>query len=187
MNKGGFTTTELLIAVITGLLVTGAALSLCHSGNRFVTSLLARQSGWQEARAAATIWAADWRGAGYDPTGNAGATVRELTAGAMRFSADWNANGRLLPTPGNPNERLSYAATSGAWRRAVNSGPLLRIAWPDSLTFRYLDEFGREQGSPASPDRVGIAEARISLCDLDAVSCQPIAWRVAWRNRRQVP
>lgn len=182
MGRAGYTTIELLMAATTGLFVTAAALSLCHTGNRFVAALVIRQASWQEVRAAAVMWTADWRGAGYDPTGGSVATVAELTPEAMRFSADWNASGALLPTRANPNERLSYSVGPDNWRRGVNSGPLLRMAWPDSVRFHYFDGSGRELGEAPNPPSVQIAEARVALCNPHGAQCRRIVWRSALRN-----
>ena len=182
-SRAGFTTIELLVAATIGLVLTGAALALCHTGNRAVATLTRSQAAWQEARAAATLWGADWRGAGYDPTGRAGAAVDRLRPDTLEFSADWNGDGALIPTATNPNERLAYAASAGVWRRGVNGGPRLPAAWPDSLTFLYRDALGADLGSTPDPATVRIAEARLVLDWPSGGSGIVIGWKVARRNR----
>jgi hypothetical protein len=180
--RNGFTTVELLVAAVVGLLITGAALALCGVGNRAVATLTASHAAWSETRAAAALWAAEWRGAGYDPAGGSGARVERLEAGAMDLSADWNGNGLLLPTDGNPNERLAYAVGPGAWRRGVNGGPRLLSAWPDSARFSYRDGEGRELGPVPDPALARIAEARVRLPGARRPGGIEARWAAARRN-----
>lgn len=181
-RSAGFTTAELLVAATIALILTGAALSLCRAGNRAVAALVRSQTAWQEARAAATLWGAEWRGAGYDPTGLAGAGIARLTPESLAFSADWNGNGALLPTGSNPNERLSHAALPGAWRRGVNGGPHLPAAWPDSLRFAYRDGAGADLGPRPDPSRVRVAEVQLFLAAPGSAPGLRTAWSVARRN-----
>lgn len=153
-RETGTTTIELLVAATTGLLVTGAALALVVTGNRATRALLERQGAWMHARAASALWAAEWRGAGFDPAGTSGATVTRVHPETLEFAADWNADGGLLPTSTNPNERLAYAAAPGAWRRGVNGGPRLPLARPDSVRFGPHDAAGLPLAPPVDPAAV---------------------------------
>ena len=181
-KSGGFTTSELLVAAVAGLLVTGAALALCGTGNRLVASLAARQAAWSETRAVAALWAGEWRGAGYDPTGTAGARIERLSTAAMELSADWNGNGALTPTDPNPNERLAYALERGAWRRGVNGGPRLVAAWPDTAWFAYRDAEGRDAGAAPDPALARVAEVHVRLPGARPGAAAEARWSAARRN-----
>ncbi len=181
-DRRGFTTAELLVSAVVGLLVTGAALVLCGVGNRLVASLALRQAAWSETRAAAALWAAEWRGAGYDPTGGSGAGIGYLDAGTMELTADWNGNGALAPTGANPNERVAYVLGAGAWRRGVNGGPRLVAAWPDSGAFAYRDTTGRDLGPLPDPGRARLAEARALLPGVARAAAGEVRWTAARRN-----
>lgn len=162
-GRAGMTALEILVAATIGFTVTASALALCAAGNRALASIAASEVAWQEARAALTQWAADWRGAGYDPAAAAGAGVHRLTPDTMEFSADWNGDGSLLPTASNPNERLAYAIAPGVFRRGINGGPRIAAAWPDSARFAYRDAAGGDVGPRPDPGAAQIAVARIAL------------------------
>ncbi|HKY61334.1 MAG TPA: hypothetical protein VJP59_10020 [Gemmatimonadota bacterium] len=155
----GITSIEILVAMTLGLVVTLAALLLCSSGNRLVARLTTSQRALQELLAAAEMWRTEWRGAGHDPTGAAGAGIARATPETLEFSADWNGDGALVPTDANPNERLAHALTAGAWRRGVNGGPRLPLAWPDSARFAYRDRLGLDLGARPPVDRIAVVEA----------------------------
>jgi type II secretory pathway component PulJ len=154
----GYTSIELLVALTLGLVVTLAALFLCSSGNRLVARLTSSQRALQELLAAAELWGTEWRGAGHDPTGAAGAGVARATPETLEFSADWNGDGALVPTDANPNERLAHALAAGAWRRGVNGGPRLPLAWPDSARFDYRDSMGLDVGPRPAGERIAVVE-----------------------------
>jgi type II secretory pathway component PulJ len=157
-GREGFTSIELLVAMTLGLVVTLAAMLLCSSGNRLVARLISSQRDLQELLAAAELWRAEWRGAGHDPTGSSGAGITRATGDTLEFSGDWNGDGALVPTDANPNERLSHALTAGAWRRGVNGGPRLPLAWPDSARFGYRDSLGLDLGPRPLPARIAVVE-----------------------------
>jgi len=154
----GYTSIELLVAMALGLVVTLAALLLCSSGNRLVARLTSSQRALQELLAAAELWRTEWRGAGHDPTGSAGAGIARATPETLEFSGDWNGDGALVPTDANPNERLAHALTVGAWRRGVNGGPRLPLAWPDSARFAYRDPLGLDLGPRPAAERIAVVE-----------------------------
>lgn len=179
---GGFTTIELLVAAVVGLLVTGATLALCAAGNRAVVSLAVSQAAWTETRAIAALWAAEWRGAGYDPTRAAGAGVGPIDGATIELGADWNGDGTLVPTESNPNERLVYAVGPGAWRRGVNGGPRVVAAWPDSAGFAYRDSAGADLGTTPEPSRARIVEVRVHVPGGRRAAAIEVRWRAARRN-----
>jgi hypothetical protein len=180
--RAGTTTLELVVSLTIGFVITGAALALCAAGNRAVADIAASEAAWQEARAAVTQWAADWRGAGFDPAATAGAGVTRLGPDTMEFSADWNGDGALLPTASNPNERLAYAIAPGVFRRGINGGPRIAAAWPDSARFTYRDETGVELGPSPSPTAVRSAVLRLALPDPDGAVPPVAEWVAARRN-----
>lgn len=170
------------MAATTGLLLAGAALALCSAGNRAVAALVAHHAEWQEARVAAALWAAEWRGAGYDPAGTSGAAVSRLSPDTMEFAADWNGNGALQPTDANPNERLAYAAAPGAWRRGVNGGPRLPIARIEAPRFAFRDDGGRELPAEPDPGAARLAEARLRLAGMSPDTGLRVTFLAARRN-----
>lgn len=169
---------ELLVAATTGLVVAGAALTLCAAGNRATSALAARQRNWQHLRVAAALWATEWRGAGFDPTGLAGATVSRASPETLEFTADWNGNGALEPTGSNPNERLAWAAVAGTWKRGVNEGGRLPVAWPDSIRFRFRDGSGADLGARPPPASIRVVEAWART----GANGSPVVWTAARRN-----
>ncbi len=182
LKQAGFTEVELLVAATVGLFVAGAAVALCWTGNRIVADLLESQRAWQETRSAATLLTAELRGAGYDPTSMAGAGISRAGPETLEFSADWNASGAIIPTAGNPNERLAYTVGPGTWKRGVNGGPRLPAAWPDSASFRYFDGLGAELGAAPDPDAIRLFEVRALLASPRSGRGMLVRWRVARRN-----
>ena len=181
-GSAGTTTLEFVVSATVGFLVTGAALTLCAAGNRAVARLAAPEAAWQEARAAVTQWAADWRGSGYDPASGSGAGVTRLAADTMEFSADWNGDGTLLPTASNPNERLAYAIAPGILRRGINGGPRVAAAWPDSARFSFRDSSGADLGAAPDPDAVRVASLRLALPNPGGGPPRVAEWTAARRN-----
>lgn len=176
------TTLELVVSTTIGFVVTGAALALCAAGNRAVVRIAAAEAAWQESRAAVTQWAADWRGAGYDPAGVSSAGVTWLALDTMEFSADWNGDGAILPTGSNPNERLSYASAPGVFRRGINGGPRIAAAWPDSARFSFRDETGTDLGPSPPPASARTAVLRFALPDPDGATPPVAEWAATRRN-----
>ena len=181
-GRDGITSIELLVAMTLGLVVTLAALLLCSSGNRLVARLTTSQRALQELLAAAELWRTEWRGAGHDPTGTSGAGISLATPESLEFSGDWNGDGALAPTDANPNERLAHALTVGAWRRGVNGGPRLPLAWPDSARFGYRDTLGLDLGPRPPPTRISVVEVAGFL--EAGGSCFAVEWAAARRAGR---
>lgn len=179
-GRVGFTTLELLVAATAGLVLTGAGLAILAASNRLVERSLAGREGWREAEAAAALWASEWRGSGYDPTGTAGASVARLAADTMEFTADWNGDGALVPTGSNPNERLAWAIADGAWKRGVNGGGRVVIAEPGGAVFAFVDAEGGEHASPP-PAAAALAEARLTLAGPAGATVR-VRWAAARRN-----
>ena len=181
-GRAGTSTLELVVSATIGFVVTGAALALCAAGNRAVAGIAAAEASWQEARAAVTQWAADWRGAGYDPAGTSGAGVTRLALDTMEFSADWNGDGAIVPTASNPNERLAYAVAPGVFRRGINGGPRIAAAWPDSARFSFRDGAGSDLGPSPPPAAARTAVVRFALPDPDGAAPPVAEWAAARRN-----
>jgi hypothetical protein len=182
LGSAGTTTLEFVVSATIGFFVTGAALTLCSAGNRAVARIAASEAAWQEARAALTQWAADWRGAGYDPAAGSGAAITRLAPDTMEFSADWNGDGALLPTASNPNERLAYATAPGVFRRGINGGPRVAAAWPDSARFAFRDGSGADLGPRPPPGAVRVAVARVALPNPGGGPAPIAEWAAARRN-----
>jgi hypothetical protein len=181
-GRAGTTTLELVVSATIGFVVTGAALALCAAGNRAVASIAASEAAWQEARAAVTQWAADWRGVGFDPTATSGAGVSRLGRDTMEFSADWNGDGAIVPTTSNPNERLAYAIGPGVFRRGINGGPRIAAAWPDSARFSFRDGAGVDLGPNPPPAAVRTVVLRFALPDPDGAAPPVAEWAASRRN-----
>jgi len=179
----GFTLVELLVAATLGILVSGAALGLCAVGNRAVARLVRAQDAWEATRAAEALWATEWRGAGFDPTGLAGAGMGPLGPETLAIQGDWNGDGALLPTATNPEERVEHVVGVGIWRRGVNAGPRLPAAWPDSGRFAYRDA----TGNPLPPRPEARLARRVELqawvpTGGPAGGALEFRWSVARRN-----
>ena len=181
-GTAGTTTLELVVSATIGFVVSGAALALCAAGNRAVIRIAAAEAAWQESRAAVTQWAADWRGAGYDPAGASSAGVTWLAVDTMEFSADWNGDGAIVPTASNPNERLAYAIAPHVFRRGINGGPRIAAAWPDSARFSFRDAGGTELGPSPPPAAVRTAVLRFALPDPDGATPPVAEWAATRRN-----
>ena len=52
--------------------------------------------------------------AGYDPTGNANATISTATVGRFGFSQDLDGDGDITPGAGNPNENIVFGFSLAA-------------------------------------------------------------------------
>lgn len=176
-TRAGHTLVELIAAVTIGALVAASSIALCSVGNVAVGKLLQRQWAWQEILASASLWATEVRGAGYDPSGMAGARVRVARSDTLAFSSDWNASGALLPTSGNPNERLEYVGAPGAWKRGVNGGPRLVLSRPFGMAFAYFDSLGGALGSPADPSSIRAFGAQLTI----SAGASPLVWTMALR------
>ena len=180
--NGGVTSLELVVALTIGLVVTGAALALLAAGNRWVSDGLREQDEWQRIRAAAVLLAGEWRGAGYDPTRASGSGIARLAPESIDFSADWNGDGALLPTRDNPNERLSWAVAPGSWRRGVNGGPRVTVAWPDSIRFAYRGDSGELLGERPLASEATLLEVRVRSLRDEAAGTRDVTWWVARRD-----
>jgi hypothetical protein len=76
---------------------------------------------------------------------------------------------------------LAHAFHEGEWKRGVNGGPRLPLAWPDSARFIYRDTLGTELGSRPETSRIATVEVRAFLGSTGR------DFVVSWVAARRVP
>jgi type IV pilus assembly protein PilW len=172
----GFSLTELLIAMVVGLIVLGAVYNLFTVENKQLGTEEVITEMQQNARAAMDILSREVRMAGYNPartlTRCSGATptasttcvgIRVASANTITFTADLNGNGDLAQTSANPNETIVYDRydSSGIYAlgRASNGGAHEpAVEYLDLLSFTYLDAAGA-----ATTDLASIRNIQITV------------------------
>lgn len=158
-NEKGFTLTELLVAMAIGLIVMASIGYVYQTQQKsyFAQEQIAEMQ--QNLRAAMFYMERDIKMAGYDPTGNSGASIMIANTAELQFRVDENGDGNFSnpsPPPTNDsNEQLRYALTNDANKDGIADGSpchLGRENWSgglqtiaeniDALDFVYIDEGG---------------------------------------------
>lgn len=164
-NQRGFTLIELMVVtglstVVIGLIV---ATLISQQKNHITQDALVDMQ--QSLRAAMEVMGGDLQMAGYDPTGNAGATFLIADRAELQFQLDRNGDGDFVdPILGaDPGELIRYALTSDANRdgiadgtpcdlaRELDGGGLQALAENiDALNFVYIDRNGTVLPTPVA-------------------------------------
>jgi type IV pilus assembly protein PilW len=183
-NKKGFTLIELLVAMV----VSSAVMAVIYSTYRAqLKSHITQQKQiemQQNARAAMYAMERDIRLAGYDPTGDAGASILVADSDEIQFEVDRNADGDFdtgLPAPDDedPNEKIRYALTG--------TGDLGREVWGNGLeavaeNIEVLDFVYFKKESDGSLTKLVTPVAAIELPNIYSIQITIIA-----RSGRNVP
>lgn len=107
-DKKGFTLVELMITLaMSGIIIAAIYSAYIIQQKTYYTQgqVVDMQ---QNIRAALEMMGSELRMAGYDPTGNANATITTATKAQIAFSQDLNGNGNLTADATNPNENIVY-------------------------------------------------------------------------------
>lgn len=173
-NHRGFTLIELMVAMLIGLFVVGATVTLLDFSGRTYRAQERVVDVQQDARAALEIMASDIRMAAFNPRRGAGANIISASEGRLAFQMDSNMSNDLeqeFPLGESYEELLVYLydAEKRVIRRNVNPDPeeLEAGAQPlasnvSQLRFAYFDENGDALEAPvAAPG--DIRRVRISV------------------------
>jgi len=196
LNTQGFTLVELIVAMAVSLLVIGAIGSTFLSQNKSYMvqeEVVAMQ---QNLRAAMFYMQREIRMAGYDPTGNAGASIMIANVAELQFTIDENGNGYLTdpdsPYANDSNEQIRYALKNDLNRDGIADGSpcsLGREAWNgglqtvaeniDALNFVYLDADGNPTAVLAD-----IRSVEITIVARTGKELQPSTNNVIYYNQQ---
>ena len=139
-NNKGFTLLEILVALaVAGIVLTAIVTMFQLQVRGHVTQQMVVDM-QQNIRGAMYIMQREIRMAGYDPTGNSGATILVADDTELQFQMDENGDGDF--TGGDdPLEQVRYAMTGGGdLGRQVWNDTLLPLAENvDAINFVYLD------------------------------------------------
>lgn len=175
-SPDGFTLTELLVAMIIGLVVMTGVYSTYYAQQRSYNVQTQMVFMNQNLRAGMYFMEREIRMAGYDPTGNANAGIVTANANSITFSMDLNGDGDT----GDSNELITYslydAYSDGDTDlgRSSQGGPNQPVAENiDALDFVYLDEDGNPTATLADIRSIQITMvARADKIDPDYVNNQ---------------
>jgi type IV pilus assembly protein PilW len=140
-KNSGFTLVELLVAMaLSSIVLTGIVMALHTQFRHHVTQAMVVDM-QQNIRGAMYIMQREIRMAGYDPTGNSGATILIADDAELQFQIDQNGDGDFVDGSDNdPMEQIRYAMTgSGDLGRQLWNGALIPLAQNiDAINFVYL-------------------------------------------------
>jgi type IV pilus assembly protein PilW len=179
LNKAGFTLVELLITVV----ISGLIMAAVYSGYSINQKVYNNEQNivemQQNIRVAMAFMVNDIRMAGYDPTGNAGATICNATQGWFSFTQDLDELNGVptcagVVTPGqNPGEYVAYGFSNAVGgddidrdgipdaggatelRRELNTGGYWEVASGiAAIEFNYIMEDGSTSLAPTNLDEI---------------------------------
>jgi len=161
-NTKGFTLVELCVAMAISALVMASIYSTywaqlkSHITQQMVVEM------HQNARAAMFAMESEIRMAGYDPTGNAGATVVFADDTQLVFTSDHNGDGVIASSPFVvPEEMIRYTLNGGDLGRQSYTDPVEAVAENiEVLDFVYLDANGQPLPTPMNPGDPNLALIR---------------------------
>ena len=169
-RQSGFTLVEIVIALLMSSIVMIAIYTTSEKQQDvYVTQdeVLGVQN---NLRAALLLMTNDIRMAGYDPTGNAGATITIATANSLEFTMDLNANGNTSDS----GEDITYSlytpsgtTVSKLGRKAPNQNPVADNI--TNLEFYYTLKDGTQSLAPATPADIRAVEITMLARSADTI------------------
>ena len=108
------TLVELMVAMLIGAIILTSVLTAFESQNKSASIQDQVVEMQQNIRAAITLMASEIRMAGYDPTGDADATITEASSGRIRLTADLNEDGDTNDS--NENVHFGFSTTETVFR-----------------------------------------------------------------------
>jgi type IV pilus assembly protein PilW len=171
-NIRGFTSIELLVALLMSTIVLGAIVASLFSQQKVHMTQERLIEMQQDLRSAIYLFGADVKMAGYDPTGDANATFVKANRAEIQFQIDRNGDGDFTDDLG---EEIRYALTNDADRNGIADGAGCNLGRElvvngepvddrlevlaeniDALNFVYLDQVGNVLATPvANPQAIG--------------------------------
>ncbi len=177
-SEQGFTLTELMIAMVIGLIVLSGVYStyIAQQKSYNVQTQITFMN--QNLRAGMYFMEREIRMAGYDPTGNANVGITSAGSNSITFSMDLNGDGDT-DDPDDTNEVITYSLyvdSLGVTNlgRSSQGGSLQPVAENiDALNFVYLDKDGNVTATLSNIRSVQITMvARAEKRDPDYVNNQ---------------
>jgi len=149
-GNGGFTLTELLVALAVMLVVISGIISLFTSLNKTYTAQNAAAGVQQVVRIGIDIMTRDIRMAGLNPLNLNPIGIVEASPNKIRFKYDLNGNG-IIETDAKRDEDIAYLLNgNNQLIRQKNGKPYSNKSLVDhvsDLTFNYLDADDQKTGS----------------------------------------
>ena len=164
-NTKGFTLIELCVAMAISAMVMASIYSAYQAQLRsHITQQMVVEM-HQNARAAMFAMESEIRMAGYDPTGNADATVLFADDTQLVFTSDQSnpgPDGVISTSPlDEPAEMIRYTLSGGNLGRQTYTNPVEVVAENiEVLNFVYLDENGLRLPTPMNPGDPNLALIR---------------------------
>lgn len=181
-KKRAFTLVELLIAMVVGLVLLGAAYGIFNQQNKTLQTQEKLASVYQNARIGMEMMVRDISMAGHNQltdsaiaaggtavprctsalvaAGTACVGITVAGANSISFSSDLNGNGSITPGSGEPNENITYSlyTSSGvpSLGRTSNGALSPAVEYVQSLGFVYQDSSGNSTANIANIARVKI-------------------------------
>jgi type IV pilus assembly protein PilW len=196
-SQSGFTLVELMVAMVISSVVLGLIVATLFSQQKNHVTQDALVDMQQSMRAAFEVMGSDLKMAGYDPTGNAGATFLVADRSELQLQMDLNGDGDFTnigpPVTPDTGELIRYALTNDADRDGVADGTPCDLGREsdgsglqvlaeniDALNFVYFDPMEplptpvadrRQISSFGSPSHRN--SGRMYLFSLSATTTQP--------------
>jgi type IV pilus assembly protein PilW len=178
-SRSGFTLIELMVAMFISTVVIGLIVATLFSQQKNHVTQDALVDMQQSMRAAFEVMGSDLKMAGYDPTGNAGATFLVADRSELQLQMDLNGDGDFTnigpPVTPDTGELIRYALTNDADRDGVADGTPCDLGREldgsglqvlaeniDSLNFVYFDRNGTVLPTPVA-DRSQISSVQVTI------------------------
>ncbi len=137
-NNNGFTLIEVMIALAIVSIVLGSMYGLFSNMNKSFTSQNVASNTQETLRSGINYLIRDFRMAGYDPTGDAGAGITIATNTSIQFTADNNGNGDDFDS----GEDITYSLSGTNLQLTDSIGTETLIPNVTTLQFLYYDSSG---------------------------------------------
>lgn len=145
----GFTIVELLVAMLVGLVVLGAVISVFINQNRTNAAHQEVAYAQQNVRAGLELMAQEIRNAGYDPENNGFNAIPAATANSIRVLSNLSGDDEA-GDPDEPNEDVTYTIDNGNRRLTRDGFRMIDNVVPNSLRFTYYMGGTNTPFSPAT-------------------------------------